>query len=418
MLFQHVVEDPQAAVDGAGKVLFLHPDDLGDIVLPLPQLGVVALVLADDSGADLKEKGLVDPQELAVAGGPAEKAAQDVAPALVGGEDAVADHEGGGADVVGDDPEGHVTLPALAVAGTGDVGDLLGDVHDGVHVEKGVHVLAHHGQPLQAHAGVDVLLLKLLVVALAVVVELGEDHVPDFHVAVALTAYGAAGLAAAVLLAPVIVNLGAGAAGAGAVLPEVVLLAELEDALGGDADLLVPDLEGLVVGGGGLVSGKDRGIETVGVQAHPLGGGQKLPGPVDGVTLEVVAEGEVAKHLEIGAVAGGVADVLDVAGADALLAGAHPVAGGLLLPGEPGLHGGHAGVDEEQGGVVLGDQGEAGQAQVTLGLKKLEEHLSKLVDAVLFGCHGNYLLIFWGGQTKNAPPLGIQGRSVSSAVPP
>ena len=228
-----------------------------------------------------------------------------------------------------------------------------------------------HGQTLQAHAGVDVLLLQLGVVALAVVVELGEDDVPDLHIAVAVAAHGAAGLAAAVLLAPVVVDLGAGAAGAGAVLPEVVLLAELEDALGGDADLLVPDVGRPRRRRGGLVAGKDGGVQPVGLQAHPLGAGQKLPGPVDGLVLEVVAEGEVAQHLEIGAVAGGVADVLDVAGADALLAGGHPVAGRLLLPGEPGLHGGHTGVDEQQGGVVLGDQGEAGQAQVSLGLKEV-----------------------------------------------
>ena len=37
-------------------------------------------------------------------------------------EHAVADHHGGGADVVGDDPQAHVSLVALAVAGAGDGG--------------------------------------------------------------------------------------------------------------------------------------------------------------------------------------------------------------------------------------------------------------------------------------------------------
>mgnify|MGYP000739028170 FL=1 len=69
-------------------------------------------------------------------------------------------------------------------------------------------------------------------------------------------------------------------------LPEVILLAELEDALGGDADLLVPDAEGLVVGGGGLIAGEHGGVEPVGLQAHPLGGGQELPGPVDASRLK------------------------------------------------------------------------------------------------------------------------------------
>ena len=198
-------------------------------------------------------------------------------------------------------------------------------------------------------------------------------------------------LAAAPLGAPVVVDLGAGAAGAGAVLPEVVLLAELVDAVGGDADLLVPDAEGLVVGGGGLVAGEDGGVQAAGVQAHPLRGGQELPGPVDGVLLEVVPEGEVAQHLEVGAVAGGLADVLNVAGADALLAGGHPVAGGLLLPGEPGLHRGHARVDQQQGRVVLGDQGEAGESEMALCLKKGQEHLPQLVQAEGLGVkHGRF----------------------------
>ena len=82
--------------------------------------------------------------------------------------------------------------------------------------------------------------------------------------------------------------------------------------------------------------------------------------------------------------AGGLADVLNIAGADALLAGAHPVPRGLHLAGEVGLHGGHAAVDEQQAGVVLGNQGEAGEAEVVLGLKEFQEHLPQFVHAVRF----------------------------------
>ncbi len=54
--------------------------------------------------------GSVDAQQLAVAGGTAQQAAQHVAAALVAGQDAVADHKGGGADVVGDDTQGNIVL--------------------------------------------------------------------------------------------------------------------------------------------------------------------------------------------------------------------------------------------------------------------------------------------------------------------
>ena len=121
-------------------------------------------------------------------------------------------------------------------------------------------------------------------------------HNASVHIPVAVAAHGAAGLSAAPLRAPVIVDLGAGAAGAGAVLPEVVLLAELEDAILGDADLLVPDAERLVVGGCGLVASENRGIQAVRVEADPLGARQEFPRPVDGLGLEIVAEREVAEH--------------------------------------------------------------------------------------------------------------------------
>ena len=144
-------------------------------------------------------------------------------------------------------------------------------------------------------------------------------------------------------------------------LPEVILLAEAEDALGGDADLVTPDGEGLVVRGRGLAAGEHRGVQAVRLQADPLGAGEELPRPGDRLMLEVVAEREVAEHLKEGAVARGLADVLDIGRADALLAGRHAVARRLFFPGEPCFHGAHAGVDEQKRGVVAGDQREAGK---------------------------------------------------------
>ena len=383
---QHLAVDTHTAVDGAGEILLLGADDLGDIALLLPQVGVLALVLMHHRVHHLIQERLVDAQQLAVAGGAAQQTAQHIAAALVAGQDAVADHECGGADVVGDDAQAHVPLLRLAVVGAGQLADLVGDVHNGIHIEQAVHVLAHAGQTLQTHTGVDVLLLQLGVVVVAVVVELAEHVVPDLDIAVAVAAHGAAGLAAAVLRAAVVVDLRAGAAGAGAVLPEVVLLAEAEDLLGGDADLIVPDVPRLVI------LQIDGGIQPVGLQTHPLRAGQELPAPRDGLVLEIVAEGEVAQHLKIGAVAGGLAHVLDIAGADALLAGADAAAGRLLLPLEPGLHRGHARVDEQDGFVVLGYQRKAGQAQMAFCLEELQEQLPQLIQAVIGMAHSTRLL--------------------------
>ena len=82
--------------------------------------------------------------------------------------------------------------------------------------------------------------------------------------------------------APVVVDLGAGTAGTRAMLPEVILLAEAENAVGRDADLLVPDLECLVVV---LIDGR---IQAVLLEAADLR--QEFPAPGNGLMLEIVAE--------------------------------------------------------------------------------------------------------------------------------
>ena len=101
----------------------------------------------------------------------------------------------------------------------------------------------------------------------------------------------------------------AGAAGAG--LPEVLRAGALDDPLARHAELQ-PALDRLLVGPEAepLVAFEDRHPDVLLAEAEDLAG--ELPGEGDRLVLEVVAEGEVAEHLEEGEVAGGVADVVDV----------------------------------------------------------------------------------------------------------
>ena len=112
---------------------------------------------------------------------------------------------------------------------------------------------------------------------------------------------------------------------------------------------------------------------------------KQLPGVGDRPFLEVVAEREVAEHLEEGVVAGGVADVVEVvvlaAGAHAFLAGggAHVVA--VLEPGEDVLELHHAGVREHQRRVVARHQ-RRGRHDPVLGLGEVvEEGGADVVEA-------------------------------------
>ena len=275
--------------------------------------------------------------------------------------------------MVGDDAERNIGLFAVTVMFAGNFGNLIGDVAHRIYVEQRAHALHHAGQTLEAHAGVDVLLLQFGVVAVAVVVELREHVVPDLHIAVAVTADRTAGLAAAVLRAAVVVNLRARTARTRTMLPEVILLAETENTFRRDTDILIPDFERLVI------IHVDGRIQAVRVNANPLRAGQEFPAPGNGFLLEVIAKREIAQHLEERAMARGLADVFNIARTDALLAGCDAVARRLLLAGEIRFHWRHTGVNQKKRRVVLRNERKTRQAEMAFGLEELQVHFAQFI---------------------------------------
>ena len=299
--------------------------------------------------------------------GPAEQPADDVALLLGARPDVLMDAEGERPGVVGgpadaDAVERVLDLGVVHAERLGRGGD---DGPEEVDLEVRLHALKRGGGPFQAHAGVDVLLGQGLELPGPEPVELGEDQVPDLHLLDAVA---------------VVEDLGAGAADAVGTVrrsargPEVVVLAHPGDPVRRDADLLVPDVEGLVVvevdGEGEALAGDLQDV------------GQELPGPVDGLALEVVAEAEVAQHLEEGHVPRGLAHVLDVAGPDAFLAGRGALEAGVAQAHELALELVHAGRREEHGRVV-GHEHVAGAADAALGGEVIEIGFAKFV-----GFHG------------------------------
>ena len=199
--------------------------------------------------------------------------------------------------------------------------------------------------------------------------ELHEDEVPELDEPVAVLFRGARRTAPD--LRPVVVEeLRAGAVGAGvAHPPPVVVGVDADDALVGQARDLLPQVRGLLVR---LVDGDEdlflRKTEDL---------GRDGPGLLDGDVLEVVAEGEVAQHLEEGVVAGGVADVVEVvvlaAGAHRLLRGGGAGIGARLQPGEHVLELDHARVGEHQRGIVARHDGRGGHDLVVAALEEAQE---------------------------------------------
>lgn len=75
---------------------------------------------------------------------------------------------------------------------------------------------------------------------------------------------------------------------------------------------------------------------------------------MNGFTLKVIAEGKVAEHFKERGVTIGLSYVFDVAGANALLRGAHTVRGRFRFSCKEFFHRRHARTDKKQGFVSLG----------------------------------------------------------------
>jgi len=206
-----------------------------------------------------------------------------------------------------------------------------------------------------SHARVDRRLRQRVHHAAVVPVELHEDEVPDLDVPVAFR-FRRPGRATPDLGAVIEEDLRAGAARSRVRhLPEVVarvlgalVVADAYAAIPGNPDLLRPDVVGFVV------VDVDRRPQLFGRQSvHPR---QQLPGIADRIPLEIVAEAEVAQHLEERVVPGRVADVVEIvvlaAGADAPLCSCGAAVGALVDAQENVLELDHPGVDEQQRRIV------------------------------------------------------------------
>ena len=136
-----------------------------------------------------------------------------------------------------------------------------------------------------------------------------------------------------------------------------------------------------VPGVGGLVVVQvDGDPDRLGVEAEPAvldRPGDQLPGVLDRAFLEVVAEGEVAVHLEERAVPGGLAHLLDVEGAHALLHAGGARVGRRLAAGQVRDERHHAGDGEQQRRVRRDQRGTGDDGVPALG-EVLEEAAADL----------------------------------------
>ncbi|SBT10051.1 hypothetical protein PROAA_370005 [Candidatus Propionivibrio aalborgensis] len=248
-----------------------------------------------------------------------------------------------------------------------------------VDVVVAVHVLQHGGDTLQPHAGVNRGFGQEMHDAVLVAIELHEDVIPDLDVTVAVF-IGRSRRTAWNMLAVVVENLCAGAAGAGvAHHPEVVrsvarplVVADANNALCRDADHRVPDFVSLIV------LGIYRDPQSLLWQLVDID--QQFPGVLDGIELEVVAEREIAEHLEEGVMARGVANVFKIvmlaAGPNALLRSCCAIVGPLVEAQEYILELVHPGIGKQQGRILMRNERTGCHDLVAFGLKELEKFIA------------------------------------------
>jgi len=282
-----------------------------------------------------------------------------------------------GPHVVGDPAEPPPVFARRIVLDAADLAGRLDQRPQDVDVVVRLDALHHRSRPLQAHARVDVLARQRpqVVGRVAHAVELREDQVPDLHVA----------------RFRAVVDLAARSADAVGPLarragrPEVFVLADAPEPLRRELHVAEPDT------GRFVVVEIDRRGEPPGVEPEPFLIGQKLPRPDDGLALEIVAEAEVAQHLEERVMISGPPDVVDVAGSQTLLASGRPGKFELAPAQEMIFELVHAGGREEDGRVPSGDEYVARAADTALGLEEGQVFFAEFV-----GFHR--LVISKGGQ--------------------
>ena len=273
-----------------------------------------------------------------------------------------------GNDSIGNHLGGHLLV--------GVVEQLLHAQHDRpeqIGVVVRASTLDHRYEPFKAHAGIYAWLREKRPGTVGGLVILHEHQVPHLQPAAAAVVQADAAVGQATgagCCTPVVVQFTGGAAGTGvAHRPEIGLLAHAHDAVCRQADLVTPHLQRL------LVVVEDRGHQQV--AGDSVDGREAVPGVVDRLALEIVAEREVAQHLEEGMVPRGRADLLQVvvlaADAHALLAAGGAHVGALLQSEERVLKGHHARVDEKQGRVAMRHQRRAGHERMALLLEIVQE---------------------------------------------
>ena len=211
---------------------------------------------------------------------------------------------------------------------------------------------------------------------MSVTLELHEHEVPDFDVTIAI-GVRAAGRAARDVRPMIVEDLGAGTAGPRvAHHPEIVFLAATGQALGINPDIFKPDIGRLII------RFEDRHPQAVSRQPKALR--EQLPREFDCFALEIIAETEIAEHLEERVMTCGIPHIVQIvmlaSGAHAALTTRRAFEVPRFEAEEHILELHHAGIGEKQRRIVARHQWATGHRAVSFAREIVEEFLADFVS--------------------------------------
>src|SRR3990170_4711247 len=373
-----LLEQPLPPLERLEEALLLQANDALDLRGVLVELGVRVAHLVDHDRRQATD--VVEPDPMRLLHGPPYDPPQDVAAALVRRSHAVRDEERHSPPVVSKDAVRFRRRGGVAVRDAGLGRDPLHDVLEAVGLVDGRDVLENPRRQLDPEAGIDVLRRQRGQRPVGVQLELHEDEIPELEEALAAGAAGrAVGFSAAVLRAPVVVELRVGAARAGAAdRPEVLRCRQRHDSLGGHAHAF-PELDRDLVGAELQLRVSCMHADPHAIPVEPQPRAHELRREVDRTFLEVLAEREVAEHLEEREVVRVETDLVDVGCAEDLLRCGRQRCGRRLAAEEVGHLGLHPRTREQRRVVICaGNEGRRRAPEVALLLEECEEAFSQL----------------------------------------
>ncbi len=278
--------------------------------------------------------------------------------------------------MVGYYAQGNILFRVITVFYTGNAADMLHYVLHRIYKKQVVYILHNTGKALKAHARIYIRMRHRRIVAVAVAVKLRENNIPELDVAVAVAAYTARRLVAAVLRSAVEVYLRAWAARARTMLPKIILSAKAHYVRRINANFFCPDVKSLIV---------------IFVNRHPEPVGWKLkhfraelPCPRRSLVLEIIAERKVAEHFKKSAMAVGYANVVDIASAYTFLACCHALARRRHFTCEIFFHRRHSRINQQKAVVIFRDKRKARQPHMAFRFEKRKVFFPQLIKTCPF----------------------------------